>query len=356
MAVNDLTASPGNSRSLVTRTLSGEPVGRPVAGPLAVHYCAGLFGVTLRQYTTDPRVLADCVIRYHETFEPDAVWVSADTWVTAESMGATVGFAGDDQPMGGVGGAVVRTAADIERIRPPDPSSQGRMPLMLEAVERVARALGDDVFVVACFDQYPFSAACALMGIEDVMLAVADDPPLVEALMERCLEYAVAYATALGRCGAHLLSGGDSPAVLLGPDLYRTLAWPFERRLVRRLHESVPQPVSLHVCGDSTRILRDMACTGADVLEIDHEVDLEAACEAAGPEVGLWGNLDTVGLLARGRREEVADAARRALATVERCGHGRFVLSSGCTLAPETPPENVRAMMEVVRQGWSLGE
>ena len=100
MAVNDLTASPGNSRSLVTRTLSGEPVGRPVAGPLAVHYCAGLFGVTLRQYTTDPRVLADCVIRYHETFEPDAVWVSADTWVTAESMGATVGFAGDDQPMG----------------------------------------------------------------------------------------------------------------------------------------------------------------------------------------------------------------------------------------------------------------
>ena len=36
--------------------------------------------------------------------------------------------------------------------------------MMLEALERIRQALGDEVFVVACFDQYPFSLACALMG------------------------------------------------------------------------------------------------------------------------------------------------------------------------------------------------
>ena len=54
---------------------------------------------------------------------------------------------------------------------------------------------------MACFDQYPFSLACALMGIEQVMLQLVDDRPMVEALMERCGEYAVAYAAALAEPG-----------------------------------------------------------------------------------------------------------------------------------------------------------
>ena len=37
--------------------------------------------------------------------------------------------------------------------------------------------------MVACFDQYPFSLACALMGMEQLMLALCDDRPLVEAFI-----------------------------------------------------------------------------------------------------------------------------------------------------------------------------
>jgi hypothetical protein len=82
-------ASPG-PRELVRRTLAGETASRAVAGPLAVHYCAALAGVSLRDYTLNPRLLADSVLRYCERFHPDAVWLSADTWVTAEAMGAEV--------------------------------------------------------------------------------------------------------------------------------------------------------------------------------------------------------------------------------------------------------------------------
>ena len=88
-------------------------------GPLAVHYCAGFSGVSLRAYTTDARTLADCVLRYYERFRPDAVWLSADTWVSAQAMGAAVGFPGDDQPLGGVGEPLVRTREDVDRIPRP---------------------------------------------------------------------------------------------------------------------------------------------------------------------------------------------------------------------------------------------
>ena len=68
-------------------------------------------------------MLADCVLRYYEQFRPDAVWVSADTWVTAEAMGKPVAFPGHDQPHGrhARAGSFGRVA-DIDRIPPPDPS------------------------------------------------------------------------------------------------------------------------------------------------------------------------------------------------------------------------------------------
>jgi uroporphyrinogen decarboxylase len=327
-----------------------------VAGPLAVHFCAHSAGISLREYTLNARTLADCVLRYYETFRPDAIWLSADTWVTAEAMGAEVAFPFGDQPMSGTGRPRVRTAADIERIPPPDPGSQGRWPIMLDALRRIVAAVGRDVFIVACFDQYPFSLACALMGIERAMTSLIDDRPMIEALMERCIEYAAAYASALANAGADMLSGGDSPAGLIGPRLYREAAMPFERRLIARLKSRTSMPVSLHICGDATPLLSDMASTGADVLELDHRVEPAAACRILGPNVAVWGNLDPVGLLAQGTPEQVRRATLDLMRTTADHGHRRWVVSSGCTLAPDTPAENLHAMLDAVRNGGDTGD
>jgi uroporphyrinogen-III decarboxylase len=59
----------------------------------------------------------------------------------------------------------------------------------------------------------------------------------------------------------------------------------------------------------------------------------------------LWGNLDPVAVLAQGSVAQVAEATRRVLETVQANGHRRFVFSSGCTLAMETPSENLDAML-----------
>ncbi|MBI2928442.1 MAG: uroporphyrinogen decarboxylase family protein [Verrucomicrobia bacterium] len=338
-----------SSKQLVTGALRGEAGPRVPSGPLAVHFCARVAGVSLREYTSDARVLADSVIRYYERFRPDAVWLSADTWVNAQAMGAIVGPADDDQPWGGLGASLVQTARDIERIPPPDVGTQGRYPLMQEALTRIVAALGKEVFVVTCFDQYPFSLAAQLMGINEIMLKLTDDPPMVEALMHRGVEYALAYGRALSDAGADMLSGGDSPAGLIGPRPYREMALPFEQCLIRELKAATGKPVSLHICGNALPILPDMAASGADVLEIDHKTDLRRACEIAGPDIALWGNLDPVGVLAQGTPAQVGQATREALDTAAACGHRRFVLSSGCTLPVETPFENLEAMLSAAR-------
>jgi uroporphyrinogen-III decarboxylase len=109
--------------------------------------------------------------------------------------------------------------------------------------------------------------------------------------------------------------------------------------------------VSLHICGNAKAILPGMATSGADVLELDHAVDLSKACRIVGPHIGLWGNLDPVGIIARGTPEQVQHAAQQALAAVQAAGHSRFVLSSGCTLAVETPSANLEALIRLNRCG-----
>jgi MtaA/CmuA family methyltransferase len=326
------------------------PVDRPAVGPLAVHFCARQAGVTIQDYSLDDELLADCVVRYYEKFRPDAVWLSSDTWITGEAMGCHVVCTEPDQPMGGRGEPMVRTPSDIDRIPDPSVTSQARMPLMIRAMERIKERLGDDVFLVACFDQQPFSLACECMGINEIMLKVIDDPPFVEAMLERCIDYAVAYAIGLEQAGADMLSSGDSPAGLLGPSRYREFALPAERKVFQRLKEHTDKPLSIHICGDSSAVLADMAASGADVLEFDYPVDIAEACRQVGPDIALWGNVDPVAVLSQGTPDQVAEMSRDALKAFRQAGHSRFVLSSGCTLPVETPDENLRAMLDVVHE------
>jgi MtaA/CmuA family methyltransferase len=201
------------------------------------------------------------------------------------------------------------------------------------------------VFIVGCFDQSPLSLACAVGGIKEVMMQALTEPEPVKALLERCIEYAAAYANALGVAGADLLSTGDSPAGLMGPDLYRELALPSERRVFSAIAAGCGVPASLHICGDATPLLADMSTSGAAVLEIDYKVDLDAACRIVPDDIALWGNLDPVALLQDGTPGQVAAAAEQALATVRSHRRTRFMLSSGCTLTPSTPAANVDALI-----------
>jgi MtaA/CmuA family methyltransferase len=336
------------SRDIVFNAIRGKDTPRPACGPLAVHFCATDNGVSIEDFTLKPSILAECVIRYHEKYRPDAVWISADTWVTAEAMGASVRFPGKNQPLSGNHEGFIHSSSDLDRIPNPDPYIQSRQPIMLEALSRVVEALGKDVFIVGCFDQSPFSLACQIAGIATVMTKLTEDLPFLEALMEKCLDYSMAYARAMAESGADMLSTGDSPAGLIGPAHYANIVIPFEKRLFSGLKKT-GKFLSLHICGDSTAFLEDMAATGADVLEIDHQVSISKASEKVGEKTALWGNIDPVTVLLQGSSREVSSSVRGLISKVKDAGCRKFILSSGCTLAPTTPSPNLHAFIQESR-------
>jgi MtaA/CmuA family methyltransferase len=337
------------SRDLVKRAIKSEPALRPACGPLATFFCAADAGISLQEFTLNADVQVDCILRYHEKYRPDAVWISTDTWVTAEAMGAPVFSTLGDQPLTGPPEGYISTIRDLDRIPSTDPYSRGRQPLQLEVLTRVVEALGQDTFVVGCFDQAPFSLACQALGMTAILTRIIEDRPFIEDLLEKCLEHTLAYAEAMAACGADMLSTGDSPASLLGPNLYSSVALPWEKKLFALLSERTDKVLSLHICGDTTAILPSMAGSGAHVLEIDHLVDIGDAFAKLGDQVALWGNIDPVRVLLNGNTSDVSAAVTGLLKAVGTSAGRRFVLSSGCILAPETPSGNVQAIFGASR-------
>jgi uroporphyrinogen-III decarboxylase len=79
------------------------------------------------------------------------------------------------------------------------------------------------------------------------------------------------------------------------------------------------------------------------------------ACRVVGPEIAIWGNLDPVGLLVQSTPADVRRKTEDLICAMRRMGHRRFVASSGCTLAPDTPEANLRALIETA-QGFAIDQ
>jgi uroporphyrinogen-III decarboxylase len=83
----------------------------------------------------------------------------------------------------------------------------------------------------------------------------------------------------------------------------------------------------------------------ADVFELDFPVDLVHARSVLGPERIILGNVSTVEEMLTGSPEQVYAAAA---ACHQICGP-RHIVGTGCEVSPETPPENVRALVAYAR-------
>ena len=85
---------------------------------------------------------------------------------------------------------------------------------------------------------------------------------------------------------------------------------------------------------------------GGDVIGLDWRVDLAEAWHRLGPDVGVQGNLDPVGLFA-----EVPEIRRRARDILDRAG-GRpgHIFNLGHGILPETPVDHVIALVDMVHE------
>jgi uroporphyrinogen decarboxylase len=162
--------------------------------------------------------------------------------------------------------------------------------------------------------------------------------------MRKLVEVLAAYAAEQVTAGADALQIFDSWVGCLSVEDYRQCVLPFSTDLVQRLRKTgVP---IIYFGTDTATLLPSMKETGADVMGVDWRFPLDQAWSSLKFQGAVQGNLDPV-LLFAGQKELRArtDAILRQAAG--RPGH---IFNLGHGILPETPVENVRALVDFVRE------
>lgn len=190
----------------------------------------------------------------------------------------------------------------------------------------------------------PFSQVCIMMGIERVMLATIDDPAGLHCAIEKRLPLALRWIEEMAEYdpGCIWIGEGLASSSLIGPTTYREFVVPYERALVEKIRQ-VGVPSVLHICGRLKPSLDLIPETETNCLEVDWQVDLADAKSRIGDRVSIKGNLNTTALVSSGP-EVIYEMSKQAME--DAATEGGFILSSGCALGRDTPPENVEAMAQ----------
>ena len=330
-----------NGYQRVLKALHFEPADRVAIIPELIQHNLDVAGMPHSAFSSDPAVMTKVILDGLKAYETDAVYVSSDNYLIVEAMGGEVKLPYDDPPV------LLHTAAstieEAVQLKPLD-VTKGRIPVILEATRMLRDELKDEIFVKTCIDSAPFSAAAALLGPQEFMINLFDEPELCHELLEICLESAVRYGIAAAEAGAHGLAFGDSASVLISREMYKEFALPYAARAIQTLKEKTGLPVFYHVCGNTKHILDLMVETGADCIEIDSLVPMALAKETAKGRCAVEGNVSTIEAFYEGTPEDVR---REAYSIIDLFGRdGGLILSSACEIPRHTKRENVRALTD----------
>jgi uroporphyrinogen decarboxylase len=329
---------------LLVRAARREPVERtPVwfmrqAGRSLPEYRAIRERHTLFEVCEQPELCAEVTLQPVRRHGVDAAVMFADIMTPVLAMGIDV------ELVDGVGPVVadpIRTAADVERLRPGAPDER-----ILEAVRIVRRELRDDQAVVG-FCGGPFTVAGYLVegkpsrDFARVKALMYREPHVWHALADRLADGFAAYVAAQAEAGADVIQLFDSWVGALSPADYEEFVAPYSARILA----SVDVP-TIHFGTGTATLLRAMADAGGDVIGLDWRIPLDRGREEVGDDRGIQGNLDPAVLLGPWERIEVA--ARDVL---ERAG-GRpgHIFNLGHGVLPQTDPDVLGRLAELVRE------
>ncbi|MGE5322422.1 MAG: uroporphyrinogen decarboxylase [Actinomycetota bacterium] len=290
-----------------------------------------------------PEIAAEVTITAAERLDVDAAIIFADLLLPLEVMGLPFRFEAGEGP---VVERPLRTKKDVDALETHRAAELG---YVAESIGKVVKHFGEKLPVIG-FCGAPFTLASYMIegggsrNYVHTKKLMYTDPATWQQLMRKLVQVLAAYAADQVRAGADALQIFDSWVGCLSLEDYREYVLPFANELVRELQKT-KVPV-IYFGTDTATLLPSMKETGAEVIGVDWRIPLDQAWSSLDHRGAVQGNLDPVLLFAdRGELRKRADAILRQAGG--RPGH---IFNLGHGILPETPVDNVRALVDFVRE------
>ena len=341
-------------------------------------------------YFTDNNLWADCLIRMRELYDFDGILChkpgrghgirdlvdrtdhDADLPTLFMNDGARIECTRDDDAYYKPSAEFVRPTLDeldLDNLLGWAPksfiafqASKGTLPItdsdgfeehVFGTLDRVIDRVGDD-YSVHGEVRAPFDHFLNILGMEEGLMALLDDPERSLEIIDRTTDWSVALAVAQIRRGAEAIkiSSPFAGSSFLSPDMYEEFILPFESRLAKAVLEE-GKPIYTHTCGaigDRLDLLCQTGVSGIECLDPPPlgDVDINEAIQLLNGQIFIKGNVDPVNTLLRGDAAKIKEEITQILGAAEKMDG--FILSSACSVAPPAPPDNMKYMVELCRE------
>jgi uroporphyrinogen decarboxylase len=296
-----------------------------------------------------PELAAQVTLQPIDAFGVDAAIVFSDILPPLVGMGLDLDFVKGDGPRIG---NPISSPREVDLLAAPP--AEETMSGTLEAIRIVRAELEPRGVPVIGFAGAPFTlASYAIEGGTSKDFAktkafMLSEPAAWKRLLTKLATVQADYLLAQTRAGAQAIQVFDSWAGrALGREDYLRYVAPTNRELFASVARA-GVPVINFSLGVGA-YLADAAACGGDVVGLDWQLPLDEAWGTIGFEHPVQGNLDPMSLLApwrmlRSRIDEVLERAGGRPGHVFNLGHG---------LVPQTPVDNVRRLVEHVRERTS---
>lgn len=332
-----------NSYERVLNLLEGKPTDSLPFMPITMMFAAKHAGVKYGDYVQNHRVLVESQLRIAEDFDADHVTTMSDPAREAADCGAKVIFFEDQPATTDESQALLKDKTRLVSLKVPDPLGGGRMFGRVQAVALFREKVGKKKWIEGWVEG-PIAEAADLRGINTILMDLYDDPIFVRDLFEFILEMELAFAKVQIEAGADIIGMGDAAASLVNRNLYDELIWPYEKRLVDGIH-ALGGRVRLHICGNTRHISEGMGKLGCEIVDLDYLNPVGEARSIVGPGQILLGNIDPVSIL----QNETPAAVYKAIEECHEEGGSQYIVSAGCEVPRDTPPENLRVLRDYAR-------
>jgi uroporphyrinogen decarboxylase len=290
-----------------------------------------------------PDLAATVTLQPIEILDVDAAIIFADLLLPVEPMGLKLRYI---ESRGPVIDNPVRTADDIDSLSTVNTDDLGYVG---ESIQMVTRALNGRLPVIG-FVGAPFTLASYIIeggsskSFIKTKRMMYTDETLWRRLMGKIVDVLAPFAVMQVASGARAIQVFDSWVGALGADDYVRYAAPYSRALIERIRQS-GVPV-IHFGTGASGYFRELHAAGGDVMGVDWRMNIDQAWMDISYRAAIQGNLDPVALFAplSELKVKVHELLRR---TGTRPGH---IFNLGHGILPETPVENVRAVVQMVRE------
>ena len=219
-----------------------------------------------------------------------------------------------------------------------------------ETVSNLSAALPPETTLIG-FAGAPWTVACYMVeghGSKEFAAPrkwALQDEAWFQALIDLIVEATVQYLSRQIEAGAEVVQIFDSWSGVLSGDQFAKWSIAPTKEIVDRLKAAHPDvPIIGFPRGAGAKYADYVARTGVDAVSLDTAMPLDWSAENLQSKVAVQGNLDPLAVVAGGDAME-----RQAKAILNAFGQGPFVFNLGHGFVPETPPENVAILSDLIR-------